>query len=183
MNTERVDRHLEVTDRSASSRQLVERFCTTILYASTLRHCTVDCTVDWAKAFFYTRSCDAKASAPGATLDHLHRLASRLATSVFFRNFALIYSRVMTTSVLDAILVNGKFRSALYSFIVDESPVLWSRMRLRIMDDISCYELRITLTVTGTSVKFWVRSCLFLQSILGALFQWENASPAYARNI
>ena len=60
---------------------------------------------------------------------------------------------MMAVFVLDAMLVNVAFESALSNYIVAESPELWSGVRFRIMDDPICYELRVNSITTGTSVK------------------------------
>ena len=60
---------------------------------------------------------------------------------------------MMVTFVLDAMLVNAALQSASSNYIVAEQPELWSRVGFPVMDDPICYELRVILIATGTSVK------------------------------
>lgn len=67
----------------------------------------------------------------------------------------------MTTSILNAMLLNAVFKGALLNVIQHEHRSLWFGMRERIMDDRSCHEFWIIWIATGTSVKYWCMKSLF----------------------
>ncbi|GFW54704.1 HTH_Tnp_Tc3_2 domain-containing protein [Trichonephila clavipes] len=66
-------------------------------------------------------------------------------------NHASFCGTMVTAFVLDAILVNTAFQSALSNDIGDQHPELWLGVRFRIMDNPICYELRVILVATSTS--------------------------------
>ena len=61
----------------------------------------------------------------------------------FLTNPALICGTMMAAYVLDAMPVNIAFHSVLSNVIVAEHLELWSGVRFRIIDDLSCNELRV----------------------------------------
>ena len=63
-----------------------------------------------------------------------------------------ICGTMMAAFVLNVMPVNAAFQSALSNDIVAEHSELWSGVRLRIMDDPICNELRIISISTGKSV-------------------------------
>ena len=96
----------------------------------------------------------------------------------FLTNPALMCATMMAAFVLDAMPVNATCRSTSSNVIVDEHPELWPGVRLRIMDDLSCYELWVILTATGTSVKCRSpKSFLSLKAFLKLSF--NRITPAH----
>ncbi|GFV56209.1 uncharacterized protein TNCV_3266161 [Trichonephila clavipes] len=68
-------------------------------------------------------------------------------------NHASSCGAMMAEFVTDAMLVNSAFQSALSNDIVDKHQELWFKVHFRNMNDPICYELRVILIVTVTSVK------------------------------
>ena len=63
----------------------------------------------------------------------------------------------MAQFVLHAIPVNDTFQSRLSNDIVAEQPELFSGVQFRIIEDPICYEVRMILISTDTSVKCYSR--------------------------
>lgn len=89
----------------------------------------------------------------------------------FLTNITLTCSHMIASFILNTMLGNATFRSALLN-----TRSLGLRC-LSVMDDLSCYELWIILTETGTSMKYWR-----LKSILSfKVFMQDNVRPYVVR--